>query len=150
MNNDNDFRDWLTKAQDHLRRAESNLGSNERAIVVHYAQLAIELSAKTIISYFYEPAWSHEPSDELHNVIRTYGKKLEKRLGKTTMRAIHDLAIDAKTYAPWHVWSTYGKRELGQKPLSPDEVCTPAVVADLMPRARQAVALAKRFAELFH
>ncbi len=153
MNNTTDFRGWLADAQEHLRRAElSREHKNDPAsyaIIVHYAQLALELSAKVIISYYHEPEWTHDPSKDLLNVIRLQGRKLEKRLGKATLRQMRRLALDAKQYADWHIWSTYGRREPGQPYRSPDAHCTAEVVADLMPRARHAVALAKRFAEVF-
>ena len=150
MNSAGDPQFHLERAQSYLQSAEETLPLKNHKLTIHAAQLALELAAKTIISYYHEPEWSHDPSKDLLNVIRIQGRKMEKRLGKATLREIRRLAADAKMYAPWHVWSTYGKREPGQKPLSPDALCAPEVVADLMPRARQAVALAKHFVEVFH
>ena len=149
MNSRRDVPHLRAQAQDHLRRAEFSLTHQEYAVVVHYAQLALEISAKTIISYYYEPHWSHDPSGDLLNVIRANGKTLEQRLGKATVRAMRRLATDAKQYAPWHTWSTYGLDEPDEAYQSPDDLCTAAVVADLMPRARHAIAFALRFADLF-
>jgi HEPN domain-containing protein len=151
MNNDNDFRGWLADAEAHLSRAEMNLehqaNPDARPVIVQYAQLAQECAAKVIVSYYYEPEWTHDPSKDLQNVIRTYGKKLEKRLGKTLLRELRQLAPAVKQYAPWHVWSTYGRHERGGPHLSPSEICTAEIVAELMPRARHAVALARHFAQ---
>ncbi len=149
MNARNDLRGWFAEAQDHLRSAEDALPRKDYKVVVHYGQLALELSAKTIISYFYEPEWSHDPSKDLLNIIRMPGKKLEQRLSKATVREMCRLASDAKQYAKWHVWSTYGQREPGKPYLSPDQLCTADVVKDLMPRTRHAVALAERFVAAF-
>ena len=139
MNNDSDFRGWLATAHVHLSRAELNAQHKDNPIsypaIVHYAQLALECAAKVIISYYHEPRWTHDPSEELLTVIRTQGKKLEKRLSKTTMRELRQLALDARTYAKWHIWATYGSHEVGGAYHSPDELCTLDVVADLMPLA---------------
>ncbi len=149
MNNHMDFRGWLAQAQEYLRTAESNLELKDYVVVVHYGQLALEMSAKTIIAYFHEPEWTHDPSDELQDIIRRDGRRLERRLGKVTVQEMRRLALNAKQYAEWHTWSTYGKREAGKPYQRPSELCAPEVAADLMPRARHAVALARRFADLF-
>jgi predicted nucleotidyltransferase/HEPN domain-containing protein len=127
--------------------SEVNLPLKQYVIVVHYAQLALECAAKVVIGYYHEPRWTHDPSDELSNVISTHGKKLERRLNKTTMRALRQLALDARAYAQWHIWATYGSHDADGAYHSLDELCTPEVAADLMPRARRAVALASRFVQ---
>jgi HEPN domain-containing protein len=147
MNNDTDYRSWLEGAQKHLHHAEVTLPLKQYVIVVHYAQLALECAAKVIIGYYHEPRWTHDPSDELLNLISVQGKQLERHLNKTTMRALRQLALDVRAYAQWHIWATYGSHELGGAHRSSDELCTPEVAADLMPRARHAVALASRFVQ---
>ena len=149
MNGHRDLPDRLAQARSYLRSAEDILPLKDYKLTVHAAQLALELSAKTIIGYYHEPEWSHNPSADLLNIIRVHGKTLEKRLGKATVSQMRRLAADAKQNAKWHAWSTYGSDEPGQPYQSPDELCTAEVVAALMPRARHAVALAARFAEVF-
>ncbi len=149
MNNHMDYRGWLATAQEYLQIAESDLGLQNYVPVVHYGQLALEMSAKTIIAYLHEPEWTHDPSDELQDIIRREGRRFEQRLGKATVQEMRRLALNAKQFANWHTWSTYGKREAGKPYQRPSELCTPAIVADLMPRARHAVALATRFSAQF-
>jgi HEPN domain-containing protein len=147
MNNATDFRSWLEGAEKHLQLAEANLSIKQYVAVVRYAQLSLECAAKTIIGYYHEPRWTHDPSDELLNLISVQGKKLERCLKKTTIRALRQLALDARAYAWWHIWATYGSHDADGAYHSPDELCTADVAADLMPRARHAVALARRFVQ---
>ena len=78
MNSHFNFNFRLEQAQSYLRSAEETLPLKDYKLTVHAAQIALELAAKTIISYYHESEWSHDPSDDLLEIIRA-----RQEIGKT-------------------------------------------------------------------
>ncbi len=56
-------------ANEHLSRAERYCSIEDWAGCVHYSQLAVENFAKAIIAIYQVPTWSHDPSNQLMNII---------------------------------------------------------------------------------
>ena len=90
--------------------------------------MAIEKSAKAVISCFEAFEWTHNPSGQLKKLV-------EKGL-------LHDdflkVASYAKEAAPWHGRSTYGGLKNGLW-RSPSELCTEEAAIELLNKARKSV-----------
>jgi len=59
----------LELAGGYLERARKALALGDFADVMAEAQLSVENSAKAVISCFRIPSWSHDPSEELLDVM---------------------------------------------------------------------------------
>jgi len=118
----------LKEAKEDRGRAIQNSRLKDWVTVIHYSQLAIEKSAKAVISCFEAFEWTHNPSGQLKKLV-------EKGL-------LHDdflkFASYAKEAAPWHGRSTYGGLKNGLW-RSPSELCTEEAAIELLNKARKSV-----------
>jgi len=128
----------LKEAEEDFGRAERYAEFKDWVTVVHYAQLAIEKSAKAIISCFEAYGWTYDPSEQLKKLV---GKGF---LGKEALK----IAIYAKEAAPWHGRSTYGGLKNG-KWRTPSELCSKGDAMQLLQKAGESLEEAKRFIERF-
>jgi len=128
----------LKEAEEDFGRAERYAGFKDWVTVVHYAQLAIEKSAKAMISCFEAYGWTHDPSEQLKKLV---GKGF---LGEEALK----IASYVKEAAPWHGRSTYGGLKDGRW-RSPSELCTEGEAVRLLQEAGESVEAAKRFTERF-
>ncbi|MEW6457027.1 MAG: HEPN domain-containing protein [Acidobacteriota bacterium] len=147
MTNIEEVRRRIKEAEECLRRAERNIALKDHVVVVQNSQLTIELCAKSIISYFEEPIWSHNPSDQLLKVI----KRLKtKTTGKADLfyKEINELAKYVKEAAPWHAWSTYS-RETEKGWQSTSELCTEIIAKELLFKANKSYEITKKVISLF-
>ena len=103
----------LRLANEHLGRAEAYYDHGDWAGCVRYSQLAIENFAKAIISVFEVPTWSHDPSNQLMNVMNKVPEGLRGLVGELA-RLSHEVA---REYAR----STYGE---------PSSLLTPGMLYD--------------------
>jgi len=103
-----------------------------------YSQLALEKSAKALISCFEAFEWTHDPSEQLKKLI-------EKGL---ISEDFLEVALSVKEAAPWHGRSTYGGLRNGLWK-SPSEFCTHEVVFDLLGKANKSVDNVTSFIERF-
>ncbi|NIM97863.1 MAG: HEPN domain-containing protein [candidate division Zixibacteria bacterium] len=128
----------LREAREDLDRAIRYSGLKDWVTVVHYSQLAVEKSAKALISCFEAFQWTHDPSEQL--------KKLVEKgiLDKDFL----DVASHAKEAAPWHGRSTYGGLRNGLW-RSPSELCTERVAMKLLDKTKKSVNKAATFIERF-
>jgi len=126
----------LREAREGLHRALRYSGLVDWLTVVHYSQLAIERSAKALISCFEAFEWTHDPSGPLQKLV-------EKGL-------LHDDLLEIASYvkeaAPWHGRSTYGGLRKGLW-RSPSELCTEEVGVELRDKAKGSVNKAAQFVE---
>ena len=60
----------LREAKEDLDRAVRYSGLKDWVTVVHYSQLAIEKSAKALISCFEAFEWTHDPSEQLTRLVK--------------------------------------------------------------------------------
>jgi len=130
----------LKDAEYFLRSAEDNLPLKHFTIVVHSAQLCIELSAKAVIAFYEEPSWTHDPSEQLSRILEERGEELAEMV-----EDLFTLAEDAKVALPWHGWSTYGKRTEDGAWIAAVDACTQEVAQDLLERARRSHEMAMKF-----
>ena len=79
----------LSEVEIRLRDAQASLSTAQRSFpaedyraVVQNAHLCIELSAKAVIAYYEEPAWTHNPSEELLKILEEHGEEIAEMLGK--------------------------------------------------------------------
>jgi HEPN domain-containing protein len=59
----------LREAEEDLDRAVRYPEMKDWVTVVHYSQLAVEKSAKALISCFETFEWTHDPSDQLKRLV---------------------------------------------------------------------------------
>ena len=128
----------LREAKEDLDRAIRYSGLKDWVTVIHYSQLAIEKSAKALISCFEAFKWTHDPSGQL--------KKLVKR--GLLHNGFLEVASYAKEAAPWHGRSTYGGLRNGLW-RSPSELCTEEATVELLDKAKKSVDKAAEFIERF-
>jgi len=128
----------LREAEEDLSRAMRYSEMKDWVTVVHYSQLAVEKSAKALISCFEAFEWTHDPSEQL------------KRLVERGFLDIQFLKIAsyAKEAAPWHGRSTYGALINGLW-RSPSQLCTEEVSLELLDKAKKSVNEATGFIERF-
>ena len=128
----------LREAKEDLGRASRYCGLKDWLTITHYSQLAIEKSAKALISCFEAFEWTHDPSGQLKKLV-------EKGL-------LHDglvgIASYAREAAPWHGRSTYGGLRNGLW-RSPSELCTEEAAMELLDKAKESVNKAEGFIEEF-
>jgi len=75
------------------------------------ARLSVENSAKAVISCLQIPNWSHDPSEELLNILVDNKAKIAQLLGQEFVENLRGLAEEAHVMAPEHGRSTYGDIE---------------------------------------
>lgn len=97
----------LELAEGYLDRARKAFASQDFANTVAEAQLSVENSAKAVISCFRIPSWSHDPSEELLDIMKDNQSKIIQLLGKGFLKHLKDMARRAHTLAPEHGRSTY-------------------------------------------
>ena len=126
------------EAKEDRDRAMRYSGMKDWVTVVHYSQLAVEKSAKALISCFEAFEWTHDPSEQLKRL-------LEKGfLDKEFL----EIAAYTKEAAPWHGRSTYGALRDGLW-RSPSELCTEKVGTELLDKAMKSVNKTATFLERF-
>ena len=128
----------LREAKEDLDRAMRYSGLKDWVTVIHYSQLAVEKSAKALISCFEAFEWTHDPSEQLKKLV---GRGL-----------LHDEVLEVASYAkeaaPWHGRSTYGALRNGLW-RSPSEFCTEEAAIELLHKAKKSVNKAAGFIERF-
>jgi HEPN domain-containing protein len=128
----------LREAKEDLDRAIRYSGLKDWVTVIHYSQLAIEKSAKALISCFEAFEWTHDPSEQLKRL-------LEKGLLPDNFSKVASYAREA---APWHGRSTYGGLKGGIW-RSPSELCTEEAGTELLDKAKKSVNKAEGFIRRF-
>jgi HEPN domain-containing protein len=128
----------LREAEEDLDRAVRYPEMKDWVTVVHYSQLAVEKSAKALISCFETFEWTHDPSDQLKRLVE------KGFLDKQFL----EIASYAKEVAPWHGRSTYGalKNGLWRRP---SQFCTEEVGIELIDKAKKSVNMTAVFTERF-
>jgi len=128
----------LKEAEEDLGRATRYSGLKDWITTIHYAQLAIEKSAKALISCFEAFEWTHDPSEQLKKLVR-------KELLNNDFLQIASYVREA---APWHGRSTYGGLKNGAW-RSPSEFCAEEEAVQLLYKAKKSVNRATEFIENF-
>jgi HEPN domain-containing protein len=95
-------------AVNYLREANEAFNRGDWRGTVANAQLSAENAAKAVVATYRVPSWSHDPSDELRELIN--------RVPEDLVNLIIELANIAKTLAPEHGRSTYGEPSRGLTP----------------------------------
>jgi len=134
----------LRDAQASLSTAQRSFPTKDHRAVVQNAQLCIELSAKAVIAYYEEPAWTHDPSEELLKILEEHGEEIAEMLG-SEVESLYTLAEDAGVAAPWHARSAYGMRNEDGIWLPAVDVCSKEAAKNLLERASRAYETAVRF-----
>jgi HEPN domain-containing protein len=138
MNTEQEAFGLLREAKEDLDGAIRSVGSKEWRTAVLYSQLAIEKSAKAVISCVETFEWTHDPSKQMSALIKADRLPLD----------LAPLAGCAKEAAPWHGRSTYGAR-VNDHRQTPSDLCTEQVALDLLGKARMCFEKAHLFVKEF-
>lgn len=114
-------------ANEHLGRAERSCEAGDWASCVHYSQLAVENFAKAIIAIYQVPTWSHDPSNQLMNII--------DQVPTSVKELVIELARMSRELAAEHSRSTYGEPAAG---LTPSMIYDSEAAAKALSMARRA------------
>lgn len=137
-----EFEYRLRLALEHLSEAERALKARALVAAAHEAQLAIENAAKSVIAVFKPPSWVHNPAPELQEIIRVHRESILKiPLLEGELYKLADIAEEA---APHHAISSYGDV---RRMVTPGEVYREEQIEDLVGKAKEAVAIAKKAVE---
>jgi len=114
-------------ALEHLKRAEKLSSLRDWVGTVAACQLSVESFAKAVIAAFEVPTWSHDPSNQLHGLLR--------RLPADSRDDVEKLADLAREMAPEHGRSTCGEPTAG---ILPSDIYGRDHASDSLHRARKA------------
>ncbi|MEM3516614.1 MAG: HEPN domain-containing protein [Candidatus Bathyarchaeia archaeon] len=120
-------------AIENLERAKKLLPLRDWVGVVASSQLAIENFAKAVIAIFEVPTWSHDPSNQLNDLIN--------RLSNDITDNARKLANLAKEFAPEHGRSTYGEPTAG---LLPSDIYMENHALNALEKAKEAEEIVKK------
>lgn len=95
-------------AERYLKEASNAYRRRDYRLVVASSQLSVENAAKAVIAVFRIPSWSHDPSNELLELLN--------QLPEHIKNYARELANIARTLAPEHGRATYGEPLRGLTP----------------------------------
>ncbi len=101
INPESEVKYRIKLAEGYAERARKFLRQGFYKECVEAAQLSIENSAKAIVALRRMPSWSHDPSQELYEIIPELPEKCRKLAER--------LAHLSHAVAPEHGTSTYGR-----------------------------------------
>ena len=146
MLNHQDASDWLREAEEALVDAKAIMPLGRLVTIAQRAQLCVEYSAKAVISCFARPAWEHNPGPQLMALIQENDVDLRARFAEEiVIQRLIQLAHDAADAAPWHLLSTYGRREPDGTRSWPTDLCTQAKAQWLVELAERSFLTAREF-----
>lgn len=109
MENYSESERWMKDARDCFLRTKRCFNENDWRGAIQNGQLAIELSAKAMISSFEEPDWTHSPDKQLKEIIEVKKEEIANRFSPSFVETLIQITEDVKIAAPWHGWSVYGR-----------------------------------------
>jgi len=92
----------------YLNEAKEFSQLNNWRATVASAQLSVENTAKAIIAIYKVPSWSHDPSDDLRDLVDGFPQELREY--------VRELVQISSTLAPEHDRTTYGEPSRGILP----------------------------------
>jgi HEPN domain-containing protein len=98
-------------AKEHLNAAIKRFQIEDWPGAVQASQLAAENAAKAVIAHFHLPSWSHDPSEELKEIITNVPIDLQDSISK--------LIEITGTLAPEHERTSYG---IALKRITPEQL----------------------------
>lgn len=146
MKSEEEAKRWLRDAEACLNGAQKSVEAEDFRTTVQNGQLAVELSCKAVIASFSEPEWSHDPSDQLIEIMRVHREEIEKCFGKESIEKLKRVAEDVKEAAPWHGWSVYGRKR-GRGWVSAVDLCGREKATRMLELAERSFKAAKEFIE---
>jgi HEPN domain-containing protein len=126
-------------ALEHLERAERLLSLKDWVGTVSSSQLAIENFAKSLIALFEVPTWSHDPSNQLNNLIA--------KMPNEVAGDIKHLVSLVLKMAPEHGRSSYGEPAAG---LVPTDIYREEHAKDALRDAKRAQAITEKLLNLLN
>jgi len=144
MDSEAEARYRLKLAEGHLSKASSFMINGAYDDSVGKAQLSVENSAKAIVSCFRVPSWSHDPSEELDDILTTNREALVKLFGESYLEKVNEASEAAATLAPERGKATYGD-VISHTP--PWEIYDRGKAEEALALARKTFEIAKNFVE---
>lgn len=144
MNSEEEAKYRISLAEGYLKRAEAAAKRKDHLAVISNSQQAVENSAKAIISCFRIPSWSHDPSNELSEVMEDNRDKIEEKIGTSIFQDVNTLALYSRNLAPEHGRMSYGDPNLR---IPPWELADPKRASETLNYAQNSVRIAKKFIE---
>ena len=95
--------------------------------------MAVENFAKTVIAVFEIPTWSHDPSNQLNDLV--------EKLPSDVMDDVRELAKLARELAPEHGRTSYGEPTAG---ITPGEIYGRDSASDALEKSRKARKIAEK------
>jgi len=117
-------------AKNYLRDAEEAFLREDYRNTVASSQLAAENAAKAIIAVYRIPSWSHDPSNELRELLSNMPMNIRS--------FVEELAEITESLAPEHGRATYGEPLQG---LTPWEIYDRDYAKKVLEKARRAIDL---------
>lgn len=148
MRSESESQRWLKDANACLNGAQKSMKVNDFRTVVQNGQLAVELSCKAIIACFGEPAWTHDPSDQLLEITNFHQNEIKRYLGSGILEDLNQMAGNVTKVAPWHGWSVYGRKSK-KGWIAAVDLCTPDKAAWVLQLAEKCFHLAEEFVRLW-
>ena len=132
----------LELTEGYLERAEKAFARRDFADTVAEAQLSVENAAKAVISCFQIPSWSHDPSEELLDIVKNNQPKIAELLGSEFLKRLERLAERVHIIAPEHGRASYGDIE---RRIPPWRIYSEEDAQRALEYAREACTTAKSF-----
>jgi len=104
--------------------------------VVQASQLAVENAAKAIISHFFMPSWTHNPSGELKVISTRFPERLKED--------INQLIEIVSTLAPEHGRTSYG---IPTRRITPRQIYDRLKAREALNMALKAISISRRILE---
>jgi HEPN domain-containing protein len=145
MDNHLEAERWMKDAGSFFKRAERCFKERDWQGSIQNSQLAIELSAKALISLFEEPEWTHNPHAQFRRIIEDRRKEIEKIFGSDFFNELYAIIEEIKKSSPWHGWCIYGKEDEDGKWISAVDLCTEDVARNLFESARRCFTVIEKF-----
>lgn len=149
MNNFNETKRWFRDAEAAIKSAKQNMLLKDFRVVAQNSQLCVEQSAKSVISYFAEPQWTHNPARQLRAILSQYLKQLVDCYGNKLIE-LEKLAEYAEDIAVWHAWSTYGRQDNEGNWIPAVDLCTEDVAKQCLCMARYSFEVVQKFMDILN
>jgi HEPN domain-containing protein len=124
-------------AIEHMERAEKLFSLKDWVGAVSSSQLPTENFAKSLISLFEVPTWSHDPSNQLGTLI--------SKMPRKAADDVKQLVALVVKMAPEHGRSSYGEPSTG---LVPSDIYNEKHASEAIEDGRKARAIAERILKL--
>jgi HEPN domain-containing protein len=123
----------LNTAIEQLEAATKRLSIEDWVGTVQASQLTAENAAKAVIAHFHLPGWTHDPSNELREILNKIPNHLKDDVGK--------LIDIVSTLAPEHGRTSYG---IPTERITPRQLYNRENAEEALRKAREAYEISRK------